>query len=98
MRCRRTAGRSGRWRCCGSSSTRWRCCSWVAGELAWVAGAVLVLEEGNRIPAYARVIDGTVDVDASMLTGESAPVTRMADVHDDASRPPESPVLVFSGT
>src|SRR6266511_3049062 len=38
MRCRRTAGRSGRWRCCGSSSTRWRCCSWVAGELVWVAG------------------------------------------------------------
>ncbi|MEU5266740.1 HAD-IC family P-type ATPase, partial [Amycolatopsis sp. NPDC021455] len=67
-----------------------------AAEL--VPGDVLVLEEGNRIPADARLIDGTVDVDASMLTGESVPVTRMADAHDDAARPLDSPVLVFSGT
>ncbi|MEV4050010.1 cation-transporting P-type ATPase [Amycolatopsis sp. NPDC049688] len=63
-----------------------------------VPGDVLVLAEGNRIPADARLIDGTVDVDASMLTGESVPVTRMADAQDDASRPLDSPVLVFSGT
>lgn len=67
-----------------------------AAEL--VPGDVLVLEEGNRIPADARLIDGTVDVDASMLTGESVPVTRMADAHDDAGRALDSPVLVFSGT
>ncbi|MEV4143794.1 cation-transporting P-type ATPase [Amycolatopsis sp. NPDC049691] len=63
-----------------------------------VPGDVLVLEEGNRVPADARLVDGTVDVDASMLTGESVPVTRMADAPDDASRALDSPVLVFSGT
>ncbi|MEV6626409.1 cation-transporting P-type ATPase [Amycolatopsis sp. NPDC051106] len=63
-----------------------------------VPGDVLVLAEGDRVPADARLVEGTLDVDASMLTGESAPVTRMADVLDDASRPLESPVLVFSGT
>ncbi|HWD05327.1 MAG TPA: cation-transporting P-type ATPase, partial [Amycolatopsis sp.] len=63
-----------------------------------VPGDVLVLAEGDRVPADARLVEGTLDVDASMLTGESAAVTRMADVHDDASRPLESPVLVFSGT
>jgi calcium-translocating P-type ATPase len=63
-----------------------------------VPGDVLVLAEGDRVPADARLVEGTLDVDASMLTGESAPVTRMADVHDDATRPLESPVLVFSGT
>lgn len=63
-----------------------------------VPGDVLMLAEGDRIPADARLIDGTLDIDSSMLTGESAPVTRMADARDDAARPLESPVLVFSGT
>ncbi|SEC65429.1 plasma-membrane calcium-translocating P-type ATPase [Amycolatopsis tolypomycina] len=71
---------------------------WHVPATELVPGDVLVLEEGNRIPADARLIDGTVDVDASMLTGESVPVTRMADAHDDAARPLDSPVLVFSGT
>ena len=63
-----------------------------------VPGDVLMIAEGDRVPADARLIDGTLDVDSSMLTGESAPVTRMADALDDAARPLESPVLVFSGT
>ena len=63
-----------------------------------VPGDVLMIAEGDRVPADARLIDGTVDVDSSMLTGESAPVTRTADALDDAARPLESPVLVFSGT
>ncbi|UOX93181.1 cation-transporting P-type ATPase [Amycolatopsis sp. FBCC-B4732] len=71
---------------------------WHVPATELVPGDVLVLEEGNRVPADARLIDGTVDVDASMLTGESVPVTRMADAHDDATRALDSPVLVFSGT
>ncbi len=63
-----------------------------------VRGDVVLLAEGDRVPADARLIEGTVDVDASMLTGESAPVTRTADAVDDADRPLDSPVLVFSGT
>ncbi|QRP42904.1 cation-transporting P-type ATPase [Amycolatopsis sp. FDAARGOS 1241] len=67
-----------------------------ASEL--VRGDVVLLAEGDRVPADARLVDGTLDVDASMLTGESAPVTRTADAADDAVRPIDSPVLVFSGT
>ncbi|MFI5615768.1 cation-translocating P-type ATPase [Amycolatopsis sp. NPDC051903] len=67
-----------------------------ASEL--VRGDVVLLAEGDRVPADARLVDGTLDVDASMLTGESAPVTRTADAVDGAARPIESPVLVFSGT
>jgi len=63
-----------------------------------VRGDVLLLEEGERIPADARLIDGTVEVDMSALTGESVPVSRSADLVDTAGRPVDSPVLVFSGT
>ncbi len=63
-----------------------------------VRGDVLVLEEGERIPADARLVDGTVQVDMSPLTGESNPVTRSAAELDRADRSVDSPVLVFSGT
>ncbi|HWD03248.1 MAG TPA: cation-transporting P-type ATPase [Amycolatopsis sp.] len=63
-----------------------------------VRGDVVLLAEGDRVPADARLVEGMLEVDASMLTGESAPVTRTADAVDDAARPTESPVLVFSGT
>jgi calcium-translocating P-type ATPase len=66
-----------------------------AAEL--VPGDILVLAEGDRVSADARLLEGSVEVDASTLTGESVPVTRAAgtDVGDggllDASD------LVFSG-
>ncbi|WP_275426191.1 cation-translocating P-type ATPase [Nocardia arizonensis] len=63
-----------------------------------VRGDVLVIEEGERIPADARLFDGTVQVDMSALTGESNPVTRSAAATDRADRSADSPVLVFSGT
>ncbi|MBH0781071.1 cation-transporting P-type ATPase [Nocardia sp. NEAU-351] len=63
-----------------------------------VRGDVLVIEEGERIPADARLLDGTVQVDMSALTGESNPVTRGAATTDSADRAVDSPVLVFSGT
>ncbi len=59
---------------------------------------MLLLAEGDRVPADARLLDGRLEVDASALTGESAPVTRAADAVDDADRRLDSPVLVFSGT
>jgi calcium-translocating P-type ATPase len=67
-----------------------------AAEL--VPGDVIVLAEGDRIPADARLLGGAVEVDASALTGESVPVLRSADAVDDAERKLDSPVLVFSGT
>jgi calcium-translocating P-type ATPase len=67
-----------------------------AAEL--VPGDVLLVEEGERISADARLIDGSLSVDASALTGESMAVQRAAESVDDADRRLDSPVLVFSGT
>jgi magnesium-transporting ATPase (P-type) len=39
-----------------------------------VPGDILLIEEGDRISADARLISGGVEVDTSMLTGESIPV------------------------
>ena len=63
-----------------------------------VPGDVLLIDEGERISADARLLDGDLEVDMSALTGESAPVARTAAAHDDAVRRIDSPVLVFSGT
>ncbi|MGN6445948.1 cation-translocating P-type ATPase [Amnibacterium sp.] len=62
-----------------------------------VPGDVLVVAEGDRISADARILSGEVDIDASALSGESAPVHRMA------GGPPGDRLLdaadrLFSGT
>ncbi|HET7139570.1 MAG TPA: cation-transporting P-type ATPase [Arthrobacter sp.] len=63
-----------------------------------VPGDVLVVREGDRVSADARLLEGSVEMDLSTLTGESLPVPRNAE-----DRPPEGPLLqatdmVFSGT
>ncbi|WP_204808993.1 cation-translocating P-type ATPase [Mycobacterium riyadhense] len=63
-----------------------------------VPGDLLFIEEGERISADARLVEGSIEVDMSALTGESAPVERRAGDTDESQRPLESPVLVFSGT
>jgi calcium-translocating P-type ATPase len=63
-----------------------------------VPGDVLLLVEGDRVPADGRLLSGAVMIDASAVTGESAPVDRIADATDQADRMLDSPVLVFSGT
>ena len=68
----------------------------LAAEL--VPGDVLVVQEGQRIPADAGLLSGALEVDASALTGESASVERSADAVDTADRRLVFPVLVFSGT
>ena len=42
-----------------------------------VRGDVLVLHEGDRIPADALLLEGQLTVDESLLTGEAVPVTKM---------------------
>ena len=63
-----------------------------------VKGDVVLLAEGDRVPADARLLSGELELDVSALTGESAPVERLAGVVDSAARVLDSPVLVFSGT
>jgi calcium-translocating P-type ATPase len=63
-----------------------------------VPGDILAIEEGDRICADARVIDGAIEVDLSTLTGESLPASRSAQAQAAAGPLLESPNLVFSGT
>lgn len=66
-----------------------------------VRGDVILLAEGDRVPADAVVRAGTsLTVDESLLTGESVPVGKSPTLGDDAPGPPggdDSP-FVFSGT
>jgi magnesium-transporting ATPase (P-type) len=66
---------------------------------ALVPGDVLLLREGDRISADARVIraDG-LRVDNSTLTGESRPVSRDAEHVDVVQDPADAGDLVFAGT
>ena len=67
-----------------------------AGTL--VPGDILAIEEGDRICADARVIDGAIEVDLSTLTGESLPASRSAQAGSATVPLLESANLVFSGT
>ncbi|HEX9031811.1 MAG TPA: cation-transporting P-type ATPase [Streptosporangiaceae bacterium] len=63
-----------------------------------VPGDVLVIAEGDRISADARMLDGTIEVDASTLTGESMAVARSARWTDTGVPLLQARDLVFSGT
>jgi calcium-translocating P-type ATPase len=63
-----------------------------------VPGDLLVLEEGDRISADARLVSGAVEVDTSTLTGESMAVLRSADFQDVKGPLLQARDLVFSGT
>ena len=63
-----------------------------------VPGDVLVIEEGDRISADARLLSGGVEVDLSALTGESMPAFRAARLEDTSVPLLEARDLVFSGT
>ncbi|HSG13436.1 MAG TPA: cation-transporting P-type ATPase [Gaiellaceae bacterium] len=62
-----------------------------------VPGDVVVVEEGDRISADARLLDGAVEVDLSTLTGESQPVFRSSEFVDTTGALIEARDLVFSG-
>ncbi|MET0492440.1 MAG: HAD-IC family P-type ATPase [Actinoplanes sp.] len=63
-----------------------------------VPGDVLMVAEGDRVCADARLIDGTLTVDLSALTGESVPVSRSAGVAEVTGSLLDAADLVFSGT
>lgn len=66
-----------------------------------VLGDILVVSEGDRVPADGTLLEGTeVEVDESLLTGESLPVHKQAGV--PTSTPPrpggEDTSALYSGT
>jgi magnesium-transporting ATPase (P-type) len=63
-----------------------------------VPGDVILLGEGERISADARLLEGALEVDISTLIGESIPVFRSADYIDTGVPPLQARDLVFSGT
>jgi calcium-translocating P-type ATPase len=63
-----------------------------------VIGDIVLLEEGDRIPADMRLLQGALEVDLSTLTGESMPTLRSADLVDRGVPRIEARDLVFSGT
>jgi calcium-translocating P-type ATPase len=63
-----------------------------------VPGDLILLDEGERVCADARLSTGSLEVDLSALTGESVPVYRAADLQDTDGLLLYSRDLVFSGT
>ena len=63
-----------------------------------VPGDILLIEEGERICADARLMTGTVEVDMSALTGESVPVIRSAEAIDAQVPLLQARDVVFSGS
>jgi calcium-translocating P-type ATPase len=63
-----------------------------------VPGEVLLLTEGDRLSADARLTHGALEVDMAPLTGESQPVVRSATADARASSVLEAEDLVFAGT
>ena len=67
-----------------------------ASEL--VPGDVLLLSEGDRVSADARLLEGALEVDLSTLTGESQPVYRSAEFVDETGPVLDARDVVFSGS
>ncbi len=63
-----------------------------------VPGDVMLVTEGDRISADARLLTGSVEIDMSALTGESSPVQRTATATDTDVPLLEAGELIFSGT
>jgi len=63
-----------------------------------VPGDIVVIEEGDRVPADVRLLTGAIEVDMSALTGESVPGLRSASMVDVNVPLLSAHELVFSGT
>lgn len=68
-----------------------------AGQI--VRGDILVLSEGDRIVADARLLEASfLRLNESLLTGESAPITKDPIAKQKQRDPLDAPMMVFAGT
>ncbi|MFO1249517.1 MAG: cation-translocating P-type ATPase [Alphaproteobacteria bacterium] len=66
-----------------------------------VPGDIMILAEGDRVPADANLLSGNdLLLDESLLTGESVPVRKRPSERPEPARPPggEDQPFVFAGT
>lgn len=64
-----------------------------------VIGDIIRLAQGDRIPADARLVFvNDFQVDESVLTGESLPVTKSAEPSKEESEIPDQNSMIFAGT
>ncbi|MGE5764474.1 MAG: cation-translocating P-type ATPase, partial [Mycobacterium leprae] len=63
-----------------------------------VPGDVIIVAEGDRVSADARLLSGSVEMDVSALTGESFPVMRTAIPGETRGPLLEARDVLFSGT
>lgn len=64
-----------------------------------VPGDILILEAGDKVPADARIIESyNLEVDESMLTGESKPVGKTNVVLDEHTPVSDRVNMVFAGS
>lgn len=69
----------------------------IAHELI-VPGDIIVVQEGNTIPADARFVQGALQVDESTLTGESLPVEKVTKAISSSSEIFQATNILFAGT
>jgi len=63
-----------------------------------VPGDVVLLESGMRVPADLRLVSvNALQVDESLLTGESVPVTKQVEPVDPSSRLPDRACMAYTG-
>ncbi len=65
-----------------------------------VPGDIIILQEGEKVPADARIIAATnLKIDEAALTGESEPIHKIADTLDRVDLPTaEQKNMIFKGT
>lgn len=64
-----------------------------------VPGDIVYLLEGLKVPADGRILEvNNLDIDESILTGESLPVTKIDDILPDNTQVYDQKNMVFKGT
>jgi len=71
----------------------------IISDTGVVPGDIIILQEGEKVPADARVIlSQNLKVDEAALTGESEPVHKIADTLDSDTSVQDKRNMIFKGT